>query len=102
MGSAGPSSALFRNEPNLVNTDTHYPSDKLAIEGALPQHQGMQKVPFVAHSIASNIGDSNLSDISDKETHDTSSANYQKTNVTKYNYNKIQMEQNANRRIEEL
>ena len=56
MGSAGPSSALFRDEPNLVNTDTHYPSEKIAIEGALPQHQGMQKVPFVAHSAINVFG----------------------------------------------
>ena len=85
MGSAGPSSALFRNEPNSVNTDTHYPSEKLAIEEALPQHQGMQKVPFVAHSAASNIGDSNLSDISDKETPDTSSEQFNKeTSLGRY------------------
>ena len=84
MGSAGPSSAMFepssmdkldngRAEPNLVNIDTQHTSEKIAIEGALPQHQGMQKVPFVAHSATSNIGESKLSENSgDYETLDTS------------------------------
>ena len=84
MGSAGPSSAMFepssmdkldngRAEPNLVNIDTQHTSEKIAIEGALPQHQGMQKVPFVAHSATSNLGESKLSENSgDYETLDTS------------------------------